>query len=57
MSKLRKSQKRKKKKTGGRRYKTFIHNVFWWHERINLDVDNSYIYERLETVTYKNGKT
>ena len=57
MTELRESQKLKRKKTGKRRYKAFIRKVSWWHDHINFEFDNSYIYERLETVTYKNGKT
>lgn len=51
------SQKPKGKKAGKRRYKTFIYNVSWWWRAINFELDNSYIYKRVETVKYKNGRT
>lgn len=51
------SQKVKGKKTGKRRYKTFIYNVSWWWRGINFELDNSYIYKKVETVRYKNGHT
>ena len=51
------SQKVKGKKTGKRRYKTFIYNVSWWWRGINFEFDNSYIYKKVETVRYKNGHT
>lgn len=51
------SQKPKGKKAGKKRYKTFIYNVSWWWRGINFELDNSYIYKRVETVKYKNGRT
>jgi len=56
MTKLEKSQKLNGKTTGKRRYKSFISSVSWWWRIINFELDNSYIYKRVKTVTYKNGK-
>jgi len=57
MSKLEKSQKRQVKKPSKRAYGSFIYAVSWWWRVINFELDNSYIYKRAKTITYKNGKT
>ena len=55
MSRVGKSQKHNGEKTGKRRYKTFIYSASWWWKVINFELDNSYIYKRVEIVRYKNG--
>ncbi len=57
MMKSEKSQKPIVKEKSKRAFSAFINNVSWWWNVINFELDNSYIYKRIKTVTYKNGKT
>ena len=57
MLRVEKSQKIQEKKTFKRAYGSFIYAVFWWWRSINFELNNSYIYKRVETVKYKHGKT
>lgn len=57
MFRLEESQKNNTPKKSKRAFGAFIHNVSWWRRVTYFELDNSYIYKRIKTVTYKNGKT
>ena len=57
MSRVEKSQKLQGEKTSKRAYGAFMYTASWWWRVIYFELDNSYIYKRAKTITYKNGKT